>query len=160
MAASSTGRDVVIAAMLGAEEFGIGTASAGRHGLPAWSASVTANTCPVGICSQDDGAAKAKFSGTPEKVVNLFSVHRRRGARDPGVRLGFRSLTGDHRPQRSVVPGQPRQRVSRRPRLEPASRPQADPGASTHAIAPIEGRNEVPDTLDAQIDPSMPAPAC
>ncbi|MGH7025762.1 glutamate synthase large subunit [Brevundimonas sp.] len=66
-----TGRDVVIAALLGAEEFGIGTA-----GLIAMGCLLVrqchSNTCPVGICSQDE-RLRAKFTGTPEKVVNLFT---------------------------------------------------------------------------------------
>ena len=66
-----TGRDIVIAALLGAEEYGIGTA-----GLIAMGCLIVrqchSNTCPVGICSQDE-RLRAKFTGTPEKVVNLFT---------------------------------------------------------------------------------------
>ena len=66
-----TGRDVVIAAMLGAEEFGIGTTS-----LIAMGCIIVrqchSNTCPVGVCTQDK-TLRQKFSGTPEKVVNLFT---------------------------------------------------------------------------------------
>ena len=66
-----TGRDVVIAAMLGAEEFGIGTASLVAMGC-IMVRQCHSNTCPVGVCSQDP-AMRAKFEGTPEKVINLFS---------------------------------------------------------------------------------------
>ena len=66
-----TGRDVVIAAMLGAEEFGIGTASLVAMGC-IMVRQCHSNTCPVGVCTQDR-ALRAKFTGTPEKVVNLFS---------------------------------------------------------------------------------------
>jgi len=66
-----TGRDVVMAALLGAEEFGIGTS-----GLIAMGCLMVrqchSNTCPVGVCSQDE-RLRAKFTGTPEKVVNLFT---------------------------------------------------------------------------------------
>jgi glutamate synthase (NADPH/NADH) large chain len=66
-----TGRDVVIAAMLGAEEFGIGTTSLVAMGC-ILVRQCHSNTCPVGVCTQDP-ALRAKFDGTPEKVVNLFS---------------------------------------------------------------------------------------
>jgi len=66
-----TGRDVVLAALLGAEEYGIGTS-----GLIAMGCLMVrqchSNTCPVGVCSQDE-RLRAKFTGTPEKVVNLFT---------------------------------------------------------------------------------------
>ncbi len=66
-----TGRDVVIAAMLGAEEFGIGTASLVAMGC-IMVRQCHSNTCPVGVCTQDE-ALRAKFEGTPEKVINLFT---------------------------------------------------------------------------------------
>ena len=66
-----TGRDIVIAAMLGAEEFGIGTASLVAMGC-IMVRQCHSNTCPVGVCVQDEELRK-KFTGTPEKVVNLFS---------------------------------------------------------------------------------------
>jgi len=66
-----TGRDIVIAAMLGAEEFGIGTASLVAMGC-IMVRQCHSNTCPVGVCSQDE-RLRAKFTGTPEKVIALFS---------------------------------------------------------------------------------------
>ena len=54
-----TGRDVVIAAMLGAEEFGIGTASLIAMGC-IMVRQCHSNTCPVGVCTQDE-ALRAKF---------------------------------------------------------------------------------------------------
>src|SRR6202030_93260 len=66
-----TGRDVVIAAILGAEEYGLGTASLVAMGC-ILVRQCHSNTCPVGICTQDE-TLRAKFAGTPEKVVNLFS---------------------------------------------------------------------------------------
>lgn len=66
-----TGRDVVMAAILGAEEYGLGTASLVAMGC-ILVRQCHSNTCPVGICSQDE-KLRAKFEGTPEKVVNLFS---------------------------------------------------------------------------------------
>ena len=66
-----TGRDVVIAAMLGAEEFGVGTASLVAMGC-IMVRQCHSNTCPVGVCTQDE-KLRQKFEGTPEKVINLFS---------------------------------------------------------------------------------------
>tara|TARA_Y100001970_G_scaffold294354_1_gene451352 strand:+ start:32903 stop:37453 length:4551 start_codon:yes stop_codon:yes gene_type:complete len=66
-----TGRDVVIAAMLGAEEFGIGTAALVAMGC-IMVRQCHSNTCPVGICTQDE-KLRSKFEGTPEKVVNLYT---------------------------------------------------------------------------------------
>lgn len=66
-----TGRDIVMAAMLGAEEFGIGTAALVAMGC-IMVRQCQSNTCPVGVCTQDEDL-RARFSGTPEKVINLFS---------------------------------------------------------------------------------------
>ncbi|MEQ9315427.1 MAG: glutamate synthase-related protein, partial [Henriciella sp.] len=66
-----TGRDIVIAAMLGAEEYGIGTASLVAIGC-IMVRQCHSNTCPVGVCVQDE-ALRKKFTGSPEKVVNLMS---------------------------------------------------------------------------------------
>jgi glutamate synthase (NADPH/NADH) large chain len=66
-----TGRDVVVAAILGAEEFGIGTASLVAMGC-LMVRQCHSNTCPVGVCTQDE-ALRERFKGTPEKVVNLMT---------------------------------------------------------------------------------------
>ena len=66
-----TGRDVVMAAMMGAEEYGMGTSSLIAMGC-IMVRQCHSNTCPVGVCSQDEELRK-KFSGTPEKVVNFFN---------------------------------------------------------------------------------------
>ena len=66
-----TGRDIIIAAMLGAEEFGIGTTSLVAMGC-IMVRQCHSNTCPVGVCSQDE-KLREKFTGTPEKVINLFT---------------------------------------------------------------------------------------
>jgi glutamate synthase (NADPH/NADH) large chain len=84
-----TGRDVVIAAMLGAEEFGIGTASLIAMGC-LMVRQCHSNTCPVGVCSQDE-RLRAKFTGTPEKVINLFT-HIAEEVREILASLGFTSL--------------------------------------------------------------------
>ncbi len=84
-----TGRDIVIAAMLGAEEFGIGTASLVAMGC-IMVRQCHSNTCPVGVCTQDE-ALRAKFTGTPEKVINLFSFIAEE-VREILAGLGFKSL--------------------------------------------------------------------
>src|SRR4029077_11604883 len=84
-----TGRDVVIAAMLGAEEYGLGTASLVAMGC-ILVRQCHSNTCPVGICTQDE-TLRAKFEGTPEKVVNLFSCAAE-AVREILAGLGMRSL--------------------------------------------------------------------
>src|SRR5439155_24005970 len=84
-----TGRDVVVAAILGAEEFGLGTASLVAMGC-ILVRQCHSNTCPVGICTQD-AKLRAKFEGTPEKVVNLFSFGAEE-LREILASLGMRSL--------------------------------------------------------------------
>ena len=66
-----TGRDVVIAAMLGAEEYGIGTVSLLALGC-LMVRQCHSNTCPVGVCTQDDDLRK-RFPGLPEHVVHLMT---------------------------------------------------------------------------------------
>ncbi|MHB1207468.1 MAG: GltB/FmdC/FwdC-like GXGXG domain-containing protein, partial [Rhodospirillaceae bacterium] len=84
-----TGRDVVIAAMMGAEEYGIGTSSLVAMGC-IMVRQCHSNTCPVGVCTQNPELRK-KFTGTPEKVVNLFSFIAEE-VRDILAGLGFKSL--------------------------------------------------------------------
>ena len=68
-----TGRDVVIAALLGAEEFGFATAPLITLGC-IMMRKCHLNTCPVGVATQDPELRK-KFDGKPEHVVNyLFMV--------------------------------------------------------------------------------------
>ncbi|MEM8912486.1 MAG: glutamate synthase large subunit, partial [Planctomycetota bacterium] len=84
-----TGRDVVIAALLGAEEFGFSTAPLITLGC-IMMRKCHLNTCPVGIATQDKELRK-KFSGKPEHVVNyLFMVAEE--ARRIMARLGFRTV--------------------------------------------------------------------
>ena len=84
-----TGRDVVIAAMMGAEEFGIGTTSLVAMGC-IMVRQCHSNTCPVGVCTQDESLRK-RFTGTPEKVVNLFTFIAAE-VREILANLGFKSL--------------------------------------------------------------------
>jgi glutamate synthase (NADPH/NADH) large chain len=65
-----TGRDVVIGAMLGADEFGFATAPLVASGC-IMMRKCHLNTCPVGVATQDP-VLRRKFSGQPEHVVNFF----------------------------------------------------------------------------------------
>jgi glutamate synthase (NADPH/NADH) large chain len=106
------------------------------------------NTCPVGVCTQDE-KLREKFTGTAEKVVNLFTFIAE-DVREILASLGFRKLE---------------EVIGRTDLLHQMSRGaeelddldlngllvQADPG--NHArYSTQKGRNEVPDTLDARIE--------
>ena len=65
-----TGRDIAIAAMMGAEEYGFGTIAMIAEGC-VMARVCHLNTCPVGVTSQKEELRK-KFPGTPEHVVNFF----------------------------------------------------------------------------------------
>ena len=65
-----TGRDVVIGALLGADEFGFSTAPLVSVGC-IMMRKCHLNTCPVGIATQNKELRK-KFKGTPENVINYF----------------------------------------------------------------------------------------
>ena len=84
-----TGKDIVIAAMLGAEEFGIGTTTLVAMGC-IMVRQCHSNTCPVGVCSQDE-SLRDKFKGTPEKVINLFTFIAEE-VREILASLGFKTL--------------------------------------------------------------------
>ena len=141
-----TGRDVVIAAMLGAEEFGIGTASLVAMGC-IMVRQCHSNTCPVGVCTQDE-TLRGKFAGSPEKVINLFSFVAEE-VREILASLGIRRLADI---------------IGRTDLLKQVSRGaddlddldlnpllvRADAGGLP-AYCTLEGRNEVPDTLDGEI---------
>jgi len=84
-----TGRDVVIAALLGAEEFGFSTAPLITLGC-IMMRKCHLNTCPVGIATQDPMLRK-KFDGKPDYIVNyLFMVAEE--ARQLMAELGFRTI--------------------------------------------------------------------
>jgi len=141
-----TGRDVVMAAMMGAEEFGIGTTSLVAMGC-IMVRQCHSNTCPVGVCTQDENLRK-KFTGTPEKVVNLFSFIAEE-VREILAELGFKTLN---------------EIVGRTDLLKQVSRGtsnlddldlspllvQADPGKNNRYCQP-NLINEVPPNLDEKI---------
>ena len=84
-----TGRDVVIACMLGAEEFGFSTAPLIALGC-IMMRKCHLNTCPVGVATQDPELRK-KFTGQPEHVINYFFLVAEE-CRKLMAELGFRTI--------------------------------------------------------------------
>jgi glutamate synthase domain-containing protein 2/glutamate synthase domain-containing protein 1/glutamate synthase domain-containing protein 3 len=84
-----TGRDIVIAAMLGAEEFNFGTAALISLGCR-YVRQCHLNTCPVGIATQDE-KLRARFDGKPEDLIRYFDEVAQ-DVREIIADLGFRSL--------------------------------------------------------------------
>jgi glutamate synthase domain-containing protein 2/glutamate synthase domain-containing protein 1/glutamate synthase domain-containing protein 3 len=84
-----TGRDVVIATLLGAEEFGFSTAPLVAMGC-IMMRKCHLNTCPVGIATQDP-KLRAKFQGQPEDVINYFFFVAEE-VRHLMAKLGFRNM--------------------------------------------------------------------
>ncbi|HXI84073.1 MAG TPA: glutamate synthase large subunit [Verrucomicrobiae bacterium] len=84
-----TGRDVVIAALLGAEEFGFATAPLVTLGCIMMRV-CHLNTCPVGVATQDP-QLRAKFTGDPQSVVNFMRFIAQE-VRELMAQLGFRTI--------------------------------------------------------------------
>jgi glutamate synthase (ferredoxin) len=84
-----TGRDVVVAALLGAEEFGFSTAPLVVMGCIMMRV-CHLNTCPVGVATQDP-ELRARFTGKPEFVINFFRFIAEE-VREYMAALGFRSV--------------------------------------------------------------------
>ncbi|MBA3836224.1 MAG: glutamate synthase large subunit [Sphingomonas sp.] len=142
-----TGRDIVVAAILGAEEFGIGTLSLVAMGC-IMVRQCHSNTCPVGVCTQDE-ALRQKFGGSPEKVINLMTFIAEE-VRDILARLGVRSLDeviGRTELLRQVSRGAEHlDDLDLNPIL---AKVDADDNQRRFSLA--TWRNEVPDSLDAQM---------
>ncbi len=84
-----TGRDLVIAACLGAEEYGYATVPLVAIGC-IMMRKCHLNTCPVGVCTQDE-ALRKKFTGQPEHVINFFFLVAEE-ARGYMAKMGIRSI--------------------------------------------------------------------
>ena len=142
-----TGRDIVIAAILGAEEFGIGTLSLVAMGC-IMVRQCHSNTCPVGICTQDE-KLRAKFGGSPEKVINLMTFIAEE-VREILARLGCRSLDeviGRTELLRQVSRGAEHlDDLDLNPLLAKVDAPDEERRSQGPNF-----RNPVPDSLDAQI---------
>jgi glutamate synthase (NADPH) large chain len=145
-----TGRDVVIAAMMGAEEYGVATTALVAMGC-IMVRQCHSNTCPVGVCTQDE-KLREKFNGTPEKVVNLFTFIAKE-VREILAKLGFKSL--------NEIIGRTdllRQISKASPNLDDLDlNPlfvQADAGENSR-YCELQEINSVPDTLDQKIIPEI-----
>jgi glutamate synthase (NADPH/NADH) large chain len=141
-----TGRDIVMAAMMGAEEYGIGTAALIAMGC-IMVRQCQSNTCPVGVCTQDEDL-RAKFTGNADKVVNLITFYAQE-VREVLASIGARSLDDV---------------IGRADLLTQVSRGSAhlDDLDLNPMLITVDGakditydrdrpRNPVPDTLDAEI---------
>jgi glutamate synthase (NADPH/NADH) large chain/glutamate synthase (ferredoxin) len=141
-----TGRDVVMAAMLGAEEYGIGTAALIAMGC-IMVRQCQSNTCPVGVCTQNENLRK-KFTGNADKVVNLITFYAQE-VREILASIGARSMD---------------EIIGRADLLSQVSRGSAHlddldlnpllitvDGANRITYDRSRPRNAVPDTLDAEI---------
>jgi glutamate synthase (NADPH/NADH) large chain len=84
-----TGRDIAIATLLGAEEWGVATAALVVEGC-IMMRKCHMNTCPVGVATQDEDLRK-RFTGKPEHVVNLFTFLAM-DLREIMAELGFRTI--------------------------------------------------------------------
>ena len=142
-----TGRDIVIAAILGAEEFGLGTLSLVAMGC-IMVRQCHSNTCPVGVCVQDE-RLREKFTGTPEKVINLMT-YMAEEVREILARLGYRSLNeivGRTELLRQVSRGAEHlDDLDLNPVLAKVDAPDTERTFNLPTY-----RNEVPDSLDAQM---------
>jgi glutamate synthase (NADPH/NADH) large chain len=141
-----TGRDIVMAAMMGAEEYGIGTAALIAMGC-IMVRQCQSNTCPVGVCTQDEDLRK-KFDGSADKVVNLITFYAQE-VREILASIGARSMD---------------EVIGRADLLSQVSRGSAHlddldlnpllitvDGADRIKYDRNKARNYVPDTLDAEI---------
>jgi glutamate synthase (NADPH/NADH) large chain len=84
-----SGRDVVIGALLGADEFGFSTAALISQGC-VMMRKCHLNTCPTGVATQDPELRK-RFTGTPEHVINFFTFIAEE-VREIMAELGFRTF--------------------------------------------------------------------
>ncbi|MEX0309423.1 MAG: glutamate synthase-related protein, partial [Tateyamaria sp.] len=141
-----TGRDIVMAAMLGAEEYGIGTAALIAMGC-IMVRQCQSNTCPVGVCTQDE-SLRAKFTGNADKVVNLITFYAQE-VRELLAQIGARSL--DEVIGRADLLAQVSRGSAHLDDLDLNPMLITVDGAADIVYNRDKDRNAVPDTLDAQI---------
>jgi len=141
-----TGRDIVMAAMMGAEEYGIGTAALIAMGC-IMVRQCQSNTCPVGVCTQDE-ALRAKFTGNADKVVNLITFYAQE-VRELLASIGARSL--DDVIGRADLLTQVSRGAAHLDDLDLNPMLITVDGADQIVYDRYKPRNAVPDTLDAQI---------
>ncbi|MWB79327.1 glutamate synthase large subunit [Pseudooceanicola sp. 216_PA32_1] len=141
-----TGRDIVMAAMMGAEEYGIGTAALIAMGC-IMVRQCQSNTCPVGVCTQDD-SLRAKFTGNADKVVNLITFYATE-VREILASIGARSL--DDVIGRADLLSQVSRGADHLDDLDLNPLLITVDGAHNIVYNRDKDRNAVPDTLDAEI---------
>jgi glutamate synthase (NADPH/NADH) large chain len=141
-----TGRDIVMAAMMGAEEFGIGTAALIAMGC-IMVRQCQSNTCPVGVCTQREDL-RAKFTGNADKVVNLISFYATE-VREILASIGARSL--DEVIGRADLLTQVSRGAEHLDDLDLNPLLIRVDGADDIVYDLDKPRNPVPDTLDAEI---------
>ncbi|WP_299651126.1 glutamate synthase large subunit [uncultured Tateyamaria sp.] len=141
-----TGRDIVMAAMLGAEEYGIGTAALIAMGC-IMVRQCQSNTCPVGVCTQDE-ALREKFTGNADKVVNLITFYAQE-VRELLASIGARSM--DDVIGRADLLAQVSRGSAHLDDLDLNPMLITVDGAEDIVYNRDKDRNVVPDTLDAQI---------
>ena len=143
-----TGKDVVIACLLGAEEFGFATAPLIVLGC-IMMRKCHLNTCPVGVATQDP-ELRAKFNGQPEHVVNyLFMVAEH--AREIMAELGFRTINemvgrSDMLEYDAAIGHWKAKHLDMSPILRLAKKPHADVGTH-HQISQKHGLENVLDQI-------------
>ncbi|WP_170481232.1 glutamate synthase large subunit [Ruegeria arenilitoris] len=141
-----TGRDIVMAAMMGAEEYGIGTAALIAMGC-IMVRQCQSNTCPVGVCTQDE-SLRAKFTGNADKVVNLITFYAQE-VRELLASLGARSV--DEIIGRADLLAQVSRGSAHLDDLDLNPLLITVDGAHDIVYNRDKDRNAVPDTLDAEI---------
>ncbi len=141
-----TGRDIVMAAMMGAEEYGIGTAALIAMGC-IMVRQCQSNTCPVGVCTQDE-SLRAKFTGNADKVVNLITFYAQE-VRELLASLGARSI--DEIIGRADLLAQVSRGSAHLDDLDLNPLLITVDGAQNIVYNRDKDRNAVPDTLDAEI---------
>ena len=141
-----TGRDIVMAAMMGAEEYGIGTAALIAMGC-IMVRQCQSNTCPVGVCTQDE-SLRQKFTGNADKVVNLITFYASE-VREILASIGARSL--DDVIGRADLLAQVSRGSAHLDDLDLNPMLITVDGAHNIVYDRNRDRNPVPDTLDAEI---------
>jgi glutamate synthase (NADPH/NADH) large chain len=153
-----TGRDLAVAALLGAEEWGVATAALIAGGCVLMR-KCHLNTCPVGVATQDPELRKL-FTGQPEHIVNLFRFLAEE-LREIMAELGFRTVNDMvGRPQFLKVRDQLRHWKARTLDLSGLLHPAANPSGGTlhHSQAQDHGLSDVRDwQLLAYAQPALAA---
>uniref|UniRef100_O08339 Glutamate synthase [NADPH] large chain n=1 Tax=Cereibacter sphaeroides TaxID=1063 RepID=O08339_CERSP len=141
-----TGRDIVMAAMMGAEEYGIGTAALIAMGC-IMVRQCQSNTCPVGVCTQDK-KLREKFTGSADKVVNLITFYAQE-VREILASIGARSM--DEIIGRADLLTQVSRGAAHLDDLDLNPLLITVDGSNRITYDRSKPRNAVPDTLDAEI---------